>query len=290
MENRSFRWSALAALFTIALAWQPATAYTILEPDASVAGKSVAEWTAEWWTWAAQAPAAQSPIGDTTGAFANVNNNGPVFFIAGSDGLSGALSRSFEVPAGKPVLLPMINLFDTEPAEIDPPTATLDDRKNAANIVVDGFVHAVDATSLFASIDGNAVANPAHYLVVTDLFSLGPTQAGSWIESLGVPAGAELFPSKAAGYWLMIEGLSPGPHTLRFGGSSVAFTPGANCCTNGAFPAFSQDTTANITVVPEPASALLILSGLLGMLTLRRTRLQAGSTSARCATCAAMRT
>jgi len=96
------------------------------------------------------------------------------------------------------------------------------------------------------------------------------------ITSLGVPAGAELFPSKAAGYWLMIDGLSPGPHTLRFGGSSVAFTPGANCCTNGAFPAFSQDTTANITAVPEPASALLILSGLLGMLTLRRTRLQAG--------------
>lgn len=253
----------------IILASRSASAYTILPPDSSVAGKSTAEWTSEWWTWVLQAPSAGNPFTDTTGEFANVNNNGPVFFIAGSDGVSGTVSRTFTAPAGKTLLIPMINFFDTEPAEIDPPTATLDDRKNAAEIVVAGWLNAVDPNSLFASIDGNAVANPAQYLQITGFFSMGPTQSGSLAELLGIPAGAELTPSKAAGYWLMIEGLTPGQHTLQFGGSSGAFIPDVNCCTNFPISAFSTDNTANITVaVPEPGSSLLTLAGLIGLFAL----------------------
>jgi hypothetical protein len=271
MTHRSIIWPALAALGIITFASQPASAFTILSPDSIVAGRPIADWTAAWWTWALQAPAAQNPLTDPTGAFANVNNNGPVFFVAGTTGLSGPVTRSFGAPAGKPLLVPMINFSDTEPAEIDPPTATLADRENAANVVVDGWLNAVDPDSLFASIDGNPVANPAQYLQVTGLFSMGPTQAGSLIASLGVPVGAELNPTKAAGYWLMIDGLAPGPHALHFGGSSDAFTPDANCCTTSQIPAFATDTTANISV-PEPASALLILPGLMGLFALRLAR------------------
>ena len=93
---------------------------------------------------------------------------------------------------------------------------------------------------------------------------MGPVQPGSLIESFGVPAGAELYPTKAAGYWLMIEGLTPGPHTLQFGGSSDAFTPAPNCCSNSEVPAFSVDVTDNI-FVPEPAAAFLLLPGLTGL-------------------------
>jgi hypothetical protein len=264
-------WSALAALGMIAFASQPASAYAILPPHSIVAGKTIADWTAAWWTWALQAPAAENPLTDTTGAFANLNNNGPVYFIAGTTGLSSPVTRSFQAPAGKPVLIPLINFFDTEPAEIDPPTATLDDRKNAADIVVAGWLNAVNPASLFASIDGSPAANLAQYLEVTGLFSMGPTQAGSLIASFGVPVGAELYPTKAAGYWLMIDGLAPGSHTLHFGGSSDAFTPDANCCTTSEIPAFSTDVTDNI-FIPEPASALLILPGLIGLSALRLAR------------------
>jgi len=144
--------------------------------------------------------------------------------------------------------------------EIDPLTATLDDRKNAVDVVVAGWLNAVKPATLFASIDGNPVANLSQYLEVTGLFSMGPSQVGSVVASSGVPVGAELFASKAAGSWLMIEGLSPGPHTLHFGGSSDAFTPGANCCTTSEISAFSTDTTAHI--VPEPAAWLVIVPGL----------------------------
>lgn len=263
--------SALAALGLMAFASHPASAYAIFPPGSIVAGRSIADWTAAWWTRTLQSPAAADPQADPSGAFANVNNNGPVFFIAGTSGLSGPVTRSFDVPGGKPILVPMINFFDTEPAEIDPPAATLRDRENAAEVVVAGWLTAVNPASLFASIDGSPVANPAQYLEVTGLFSMGPTQAGSVIEALGVPAGAELSPSKAAGYWLMIDDLAPGRHMLQFGGSSNAFTPGANCCTTSEISAFSTDTTANISV-PEPASTLLLLSGLVGAFALRLPR------------------
>src|SRR5689334_18744978 len=120
--NRNVR-TGLATLGLIALAWQ-ANAYTILPANSIVAGRPIADWTAAWWTWASQAPVAANPVTDSTGAYANQNNNGPVFFIAGTSGTSGAATRSFQVPGGRPVLLPMINFVDTEPAEIDPPTAT----------------------------------------------------------------------------------------------------------------------------------------------------------------------
>ena len=252
---------------------QPASAYTILAPGSIVAGQSIADWTAAWWTWALQAPAATNPLTDSTGAFANVNNNGPVFFVAGTSGTTGPVTRSFEAPVGKPLLVPMINFSDTEAAEIDLPTATLADRENAANVVVAGWLSAVNPASLFASIDGILVANPTQYLEVTGLFSMGPTQVGSLVESFDPRlVGAELSPTKAAGYWLMIDGLAPGPHTLQFGGSSNAFTPDANCCTTFEIPAFATDNTANISIVPEPAPALLILPGLLSLLALRLAR------------------
>jgi hypothetical protein len=260
MKHSNSTWVAVVLVSITVFASSNAAAYTILAPDSTVGGKSIAEWTAAWWTWALQVPATQNPLADTTGAFANVNNNGPVFFVAGTNGLSGPVTRSFAISAGRPVLIPLINFFDTEPAEIDPPTATLDDRKNAVDVVVAGWLNAVKPTTLFASIDGNPVANVSQYLEVTGLFSMGPTQAGSVVASLGVPVGAELFPSKAAGYWLMIEGLSPGPHTLRFGGSSGAFTPAANCCTTSEISAFSTETTAHI--VPEPAAWLVIMPAL----------------------------
>jgi hypothetical protein len=239
---------AVVAGLTLGAAPKQAGAYTILDPNnGSFAGKSIADWTAAWWTWALQAPVATSPLFDTTGAFANTNNDGPVFFIAGN-----TATRTFTVPAGRPFLLPLINAFDIEPAPPAPPPLAY--RITTANSVVQGFVNAVDTGSLFASIDGNTVPNPADYLEVTGIFSIGPTQPGSYLNSLGVPPGVEGFPTKSGGYWLMVDGLTPGSHQLHFGGASAASV---------GLSAFSSDTTDFINVVvPEPGSALLLLSAL----------------------------
>src|SRR5215471_10515936 len=92
--------------------------FTIVRSNAAIAGESVSQWTGDWWTWALQSPANQNPVLDQTGAFANVNNNGPVFFIAGDFG--GDVERTFTVPAGKPLLVPLLNAFDVEGPGIAP--------------------------------------------------------------------------------------------------------------------------------------------------------------------------
>lgn len=48
---------------------------------------------------------------------------------------------------------------------------------------------------------------------------MGPTELGSLAEAIGAPVGVALSLTKASGYWLMVEGLAPGPHTLEFGGT-----------------------------------------------------------------------
>ena len=76
--------------------------------------------------------------------------------------------------------------------------------------------------NLFASIDGEPVADPFSYYEETEFFSLGTLQADSLADALqffpGVEPGTELTPAKAAGWYLMIEGLDRGEHELRFGG------------------------------------------------------------------------
>jgi hypothetical protein len=187
--------------------------YTILEPGSVVEGRSVAEWTQEWWTWVLQSPADANPVEDPTGAFANQNNDGPVFFIAGTPlGEPGSAVREFEVPAGTPLLIPMVNFFDTlDPEEIE------------EQLVAEFRESVVDA---FASIDGKAVPDPLSHYEETGFFSLGEFRPGTVIAELAasagleIPPGTPLYPTKAAGYWLVIEGLDPGDHTLHFGGST----------------------------------------------------------------------
>jgi hypothetical protein len=246
--------AAIGAGIALGAASSPAQAVTILDPGGSFAGKSIADWTAAWWTWALRLPAATNPLSDTTGAYANLNNNGPVFFIVGNNA-----TRTFSVPAGRPVLFPMINFADIEPSPPDPPD--LADRIASANLVVQSFVDAVDTESLFATIDGTPVANPASYLEVTGIFSAGPVEPDSLLEAIGIPAGVEAFPMKSGGYWLMINGLTPGPHELQFGGAAREWSVSTPVGDQGQ-PGFSTNTTDFINVVPEPGSALLLVTTL----------------------------
>jgi hypothetical protein len=250
---------------------QDAQAYTIYPPDSIVDGQSIADWTAAWWTRLLQYPAALVDPA-TESVLATLNNDGPVFFARTTSGdpSLGHVNLNFSVPFGRPILVPLIPFIDFEPASIDPPTASLADREHAADVTVAGWVASVDIASLFASIDGVSVPDPGSYLEETGYFSSGATQPDSVAASLGVTVGDDLFPSEAAGYWLMVDGLTLGPHTLDYGGSSAVFTPEPNCCDNSPVGPFAVDVTATIDVVPEPSSAFLLLAGALGVFALRR--------------------
>jgi hypothetical protein len=76
--------------------------------NSAAMGKTYAQWAAAWWQWALKAPLAINPEEDTTGQFAGVGQSGPVWFLGGTFGdLPSPVVRSFEVPAGKALMVPV---------------------------------------------------------------------------------------------------------------------------------------------------------------------------------------
>jgi hypothetical protein len=179
----------------------------------AAAGETVAQLTEDWWAWALQAPLNNNPLlgGDPT-----VNNTGPVFFVPGS--LGGDVSLEFSVAAGTPLLVPVLNGIVIQNDGTGNPHTT--DNKGAANQALTGWQ--TSTTDLFLDIDGHSVSNLHADLTRTDFFSIGFAQPGSLIEALadGIDISKEIAPCKSFGYWEVIQGLTPGDHTLGFGGTA----------------------------------------------------------------------
>ncbi|MEF8701522.1 MAG: PEP-CTERM sorting domain-containing protein [Candidatus Accumulibacter sp. UW20] len=213
-----------------------AQAFEIIAPDQPVAGKSQLEWSQEWWQWALGAPASDNPLLDPDGSLAQVGNNGPVFFVAGS--IFGVpTDRTFTVPAGRPIFFPVINNLWIE----TPPIVCFPDFPCALDQITP-FI--TDATDLHATLDGQN-------LLIPD--ALGFRQTSSEFFLIALPddnlfgAPEDAYPAVSDGYWVAVEGLSPGPHTLIFGATSGDFL---------------VEVTANLTV-PEPGTLGLVLLGAL---------------------------
>ncbi|MEU8432054.1 hypothetical protein AB0F18_03950 [Streptomyces sp. NPDC029216] len=62
---------------------------------------------ARWWKWALTAPADESPVADTTGAYAGRRQPADLWFLAGTHG--GRVVRRCSVPAGRPLFFPVLN-------------------------------------------------------------------------------------------------------------------------------------------------------------------------------------
>jgi hypothetical protein len=213
----------------------------VLAPGSNVEGQTIGEWTADWWQWATAQSVPNDAFTDPTGVNAAVGQSGPVFFIAGNTG--GTSIRSFTVPVDKFLLVPLINVSISE-AVFGVPTSETDLRAEAAF-----FIDLVD--SLIAEIDGVAVPDLFDHRELSPLFSFLAAPDNPF----GPPSGAS-GDAVSDGYWLMLEPLGMGTHTIRFGG--------------GISGVFTVDVTDTITAVPEPSTILLLGSGLLGLVFIRR--------------------
>ncbi|MGE0861801.1 MAG: VPLPA-CTERM sorting domain-containing protein [Gammaproteobacteria bacterium] len=247
------------------LASSAASAYQVLSPGSSHEGKTLADWNAAWWTWAWNSPAATDPLGDTTGALANQENDGPVFFLAGSN-FAGNIERTFDVPGGVALFFPTVNFWENCVGDVsqscpgypaDPKPTML---ANAA--ALQGTV-----TSQVATIDGVPVTDLFSRWEQSDFFSGGTAQAGDALSALygsfGIDiVGEDIAPSLVYGYYVMVTDLAPGLHTLVYGGST------------SAFGGFNYQVTAHINVgaVPLPGALGLLAAGIGGLAPLARRR------------------
>jgi hypothetical protein len=175
---------------------------------------------AHWWQWALAEPAEDNPLLDTTGQFAAVNQQGRVWFVAGSLS-SKPITRTFTVPAGKALFFPIVNVFDVEDG-ISPSLAMsspggvivfrVPQPVQTAQKVVSSII--ATATGLSCEVDGIPIQiNAANLEQSTPFSTFLPKN-----NIVGVPAGV-YFPFVDSGYYVLLAPLSSGFHTIHFKGT-----------------------------------------------------------------------
>ena len=192
-------------------------------------GQTYGRWAAEWWQWVLGIPAAVNPLLDTTGEQCTQRQVDKVWFLAGALG-SDPVERSCEVPTGKALFFPLINIFYGAFLN-DPPETRTEEYVRAA-------VNCMEPAEISVWIDGFEVPQPTRFFTgasgsQSPLFNvqLGP---GNLFE-LEEDAMSELVfsPSAEQGYYLFVRPLSRGTHTIRWTASACGF---------------SQDITYHLTV------------------------------------------
>ena len=208
-------------------------------------GMTYGEWSAAWWSWVIGIPAGEcfceNPILDVTGEFGDINQQGPVFFLAGSFGAT--VVRTLTIPHGKGLFFPIVNSLWWLPDDL--PFAEfyvevilgldLDDFTDIEIIRLVANEHQdFDELEMTLTIDGTEHSDLEQYYTDSPAFVVPDT---AFFDDLGgIMAEDNL--SVSAGRWIMLAPLSAGEHTIRF-------TVDAD---DAFFGPFALDVTYNLTV------------------------------------------
>lgn len=150
-------------------------------------------------------PPASNPAIDQTGKNCGQNQNGPVWFLAGTTG--GSVTRSCTIPAEKSILFPIIN---SECSYSEDPTL-----KTASDLAQCAKVQNNPSTNLQATLDGVPIQQLDKYRVTSPLFNL--TFPSNNI--FGSPVGTTQ--AVADGWYVFLHPLTPGKHELHFSGLTL---------------------------------------------------------------------
>lgn len=194
-----------------------------------VYGKTIGNWGHAWWQWALNFPTADNPILLDGNVDCSAGQSGKVWYLAGTFG--GSADRTCSIKKGKAIFFPLLNGIFWTPLDPNVPEDCTDEsscRGVSANIdAITSWTCIVDDTPCVwfvqvvrAQSDARPVNLPDGSIAVTDF---------------GYAAGVREI-SIADGYWVMLDPLSRGNHTIHF--------------TSNA-PGFSLYVTYHLTVVDD---------------------------------------
>ena len=180
--------------------------------------KAYSKLAKEWLRWTMAQPHSTGPILDETGASCANDQQGKVWFLAGTFG--GAVERDCTIPEHKALYFPLINRWiipnaesADEPEEIEGylewiPDYFADYRAHTCELTLrlDGEDILPDLETLDAEL----------YVEVLEPFDLYLND-DNWASQWGKPGG-HLPAAWVDGHWALLEPLSPGDHVLEFGG------------------------------------------------------------------------
>jgi hypothetical protein len=150
-----------------------------------------------------------NPPADMTGAKCAVSQQGPVWFLAGTDG--GLAERTCTIPAGKAILFPIIN---TESSFEGNPQVKTDEGLRA---MVKDFID--KTTVLEVTVDGHKLTDLQKYGAQSPKFTLNYPPDNV----VGFPPNTSS-QSFTDGYWIILEPLAAGKHEISFKGANSQFT------------------------------------------------------------------
>lgn len=184
--------------------------------------ESYGELGARWWQWAAQAPAADSPLSDIS-----ANNNHPncrtgqqgsIWFLAGSlgsDDPSKVTVKNCAIPPGKSLFFPVISNLYGGFLNDPPETRTAEAIREAAQVNCDSST----LRNVSVKIDGVAIPSPLRFLTTANqspLFEVQlPTDNVFGVTKADVPQ-LLVSPSAQKGIYIHLRPLSPGDHVIAF--------------------------------------------------------------------------
>ena len=205
-------------------------AASIVPPAQKAFDMTNGEWSARWWQFVFGLPEADNPLNDTTGALCGMGQWGPVIFLYGTTG-GGPVTRSCTIPSKKGLVIPLVNWGGSVPED----GATPEDVAALLKWVND----LTDASTLSATIDGVPVQNLEKYRFRSPVYSFTGSSPNIYSANCGTPPCYEGFHEQgmAEGYWIMVNPLPPGKHTIHI---------------NGEVPDWGivQDATYHLKVLP----------------------------------------
>ena len=225
----------------------PFTPTGLVAGNPPVYGKTYGEWGAEWWTWASSFPSGMNPVQDETGELCDLGQSAPVWFLAGSFGVTG-VERSCTVPAGTAIFFPLVNATWVEfPGD---EIFTDEDIRYLLATAVGDIACQLRATvdSTIAPIfGGGEVPAPVTDWQRPVVRAQSPKYQADLPEGniFGAPAG--LNPRMIAeGYWVMLPPLSPGQHVVTLNAAQCVEREGEPGVLDRVF---ETEVTYNLTVV-----------------------------------------
>jgi hypothetical protein len=156
-------------------------------------------------------------MNDTSGVNCMVGQSGPTWFLGGIFG-GGSATRKCSIPADKQLFFPVINSINVNSPNVcgqGPGDISVNDLRSQVAPFID------NATNLSAKIDGKPQKMSR---VKSDVFDVALPEDNIFNGPCGsnVPAGV-YSPAIDDGYYVMLNPLSAGPHTLKIHAESGSF-------------------------------------------------------------------
>ena len=191
------------------------------------------ELTTQWWKWALENPINDNALLDQTGVNTSKEQNKDNFFLAGTIG-DGPIHRKIEIGADNNTKKLFFPVICVECSEREFPF-NVSDQLEKLQIATQEFIDGV--TRMYAFIDGiNYIHNAER--VKSDQFTIHFPENNIYRTVYNIVKASEAR-AYSDGFWLLVDSLTEGTHTIKFGGELI---------TKDNFE-FNTDVTYEISII-----------------------------------------